>query len=321
MRFEETLARIAGTAVLILGDVMLDEYIWGEVRRISPEAPVPIVEAQRHTFAPGGAANVAANVVSLGGVALLGGLVGEDEGAKRLKQILEEQGVNPCGLTPDPLRPTTRKTRILAHSQQVARVDSERRSPLPTEQEERLLLWAEQNLPHVGACVLSDYSKGVITASSAQKFIALAKKHNSPVLIDPKGTDYAKYRGATLITPNLNELELATGIDAHNEENLLRASQKLGEILPETALLVTRGAQGMSLFLPHQEPTHIPTLARHVYDVTGAGDTVVSTLALLLATGADTLTSAHLANAAAGVVVGKVGTARVTCAELQENLP
>lgn len=321
MRFEETLSEFGRKAVVIVGDLMLDEFIWGEVRRISPEAPVPIVEAKRQTFAPGGAANVATNVVSLGGEAYLGGLVGVDEGATQLIRILEESGVHPTGLTPDNQRPTTRKTRIIAHSQQIVRVDSETRTPLQRHHQTALREWLEALLHHAGACVLSDYGKGVITRSFAQEIIGLAKQHGKPIIIDPKGTDYSKYQGASLITPNVHELELATRVEVTNEASLTKATRKLIELLPETILLITRGAQGMSLYVPSQEPVHIPTVARNVYDVTGAGDTVVSTLALALATGADSLTAAHLANSAAGIVVGKLGTARVTREELQESLP
>lgn len=320
MRFEETLAEFGRKAIVIVGDLMLDEFLWGEVRRISPEAPVPIVEAQRQTFAPGGAANVAANVVSLGGRAYLGGLVGVDEGAAQLLRILEASGVHPTGLTPDSHRPTTRKTRVIAHSQQIVRVDSESRNALPKQHQNSLKEWFEDLLHRAGTCVLSDYGKGVITRTFAQELIALAQQYEKPIVVDPKGTDYAKYRGASLITPNVHELELATRIEIVDNNSLLKATRKLADILPETILLITRGAQGMSLFSPAEEPVHIPTVARNVYDVTGAGDTVVSTLALALASGADALTAAHMANIAAGIVVGKVGTARVSREELQESL-
>ncbi len=320
MTNKNLLLRLAQTSVLVVGDIMLDEFIWGEVRRISPEAPVPIVEAKRRSYAPGGAGNVATNVVSLGGRAYLGGLVGDDNSAQQLRRVLEECGVCGAGLTIDPLRPTTTKTRIIAHSQQMARVDSEIRSPMPSELAESLLAWVDKTLPNAGACVVSDYNKGVIASGFAEAVIQRARRAGKPVIVDPKGAEYAKYRGATLITPNLHELEVAVGREIHNDADLYAAVLLLAETLPDTALLVTRGAQGMSLFQQGRESVHIPTVARNVYDVTGAGDTVVSTLALALGAGAEMEASARLANRAAGIVVGKVGTARVSYEELAEGL-
>jgi D-beta-D-heptose 7-phosphate kinase/D-beta-D-heptose 1-phosphate adenosyltransferase len=319
MTFESILSRIPGTEVVIIGDVMLDEYIWGEVRRISPEAPVPVVEAQTQTYAPGGAANVAANVVSLGGVAYLGGLVGKDSAATRLKSVLTECGIQATGLASDPTRPTTRKTRVIAHSHQIVRVDYEEKRPLPEPQARTLLRWVGKRLATAGACVVSDYSKGVATPDFAQRVIASARRRGKPVVVDPKGADYARYKGATVITPNLHELEIAVGMEARDELSLRGAAQSLMQLLPGTTVLVTRGAQGMSLFIPGRAPVHIPTFARNVYDVTGAGDTVVSALALALATGAELESAAHLANRAAGIVVGKLGTAHVTSEELQRD--
>ena len=184
------LSQLAQTSVLVVGDIMLDETVWGDVRRISPEAPVPIVEAKRRTYAPGGAGNVAANVVSVGGTAHLGGLVGEDSSAVQLRNVLESCGVQATGLTPDASRPTTTKTRIMAHSQQVVRVDSEARSPMLLPQSQSLLEWVEANLTGVGAVVLSDYSKGVVTPDFAQAVMQSAQRVGKPVIVDPKGTEY-----------------------------------------------------------------------------------------------------------------------------------
>ena len=307
---------LAGTTVLVLGDVMLDEYVWGEVRRISQEAPVPIVEASRRTYAAGGAGNVAVNVVGLGGIALLGGVVGSDYSAGKLCGVLTECGVLTNGLATEALRPTTTKTRIVAHSQQVVRVDSEMRDPLTAELEAELLAWVEKALPTVGACVLSDYNKGVVSPGLAQAFISLARQHRKPVIVDPKGTDYAKYRGATVITPNLHEVERVVNRELRNEDEIQMAAAQLSEMLSGGAVLITRGPQGMSLFTSASAPAHIPTVALAVYDVTGAGDTVVSTLALGLAVGASLEDAACLANRAAGIVVGKLGTSRVSAEEL-----
>ncbi len=313
------IAAFAGAKVMIVGDVMLDEYVWGEVRRISPEAPVPVVECSRRTYAPGGAANVAANVAGLGGHALLGGAVGQDFSASQLRDVLHEAGVDTEGMLADASRPTTTKTRIVAHSQQMVRVDSETREALSGDLENALLRWAAQMMPSVGACILSDYSKGMVSPQLAQCFMELARDAGKPVIVDPKGTNYAKYRGATVITPNVHEAERATNREIHNTEDVLIVADLLLQQLEGTTLLMTRGAEGMSLLKEGAAPIHIPTVARAVYDVTGAGDTVVSTLALALAAGASLEQAARIANRAAGVVVGKLGTARVTPEELHAS--
>ena len=313
-------AAFADAAVLVIGDVMLDEYIWGEVRRISPEAPVPVVEALRRTYAPGGAANVAVNVAALGGQAQLGGLVGQDYAAGQLKQVLGLPRVHIAGLIMEAARPTTTKTRVVAHSQQMVRIDSEQRHSIDGAQEAALLAWVEACLPMVGACVLSDYDKGVISPRMAQSVIRAANRAGKPTIVDPKGTDYAKYRGATLIKPNLHETERALNRDIRGEDALNLAARDLRGVLDGSALLITRGAEGMSLFRQHDEAIHIPQKSRDVYDVTGAGDTVVSTLALALACGSDLEQAARLANLAGGIVVGKLGTASVTGEELKREL-
>jgi D-beta-D-heptose 7-phosphate kinase/D-beta-D-heptose 1-phosphate adenosyltransferase len=314
------LAALPGKRVLIVGDVMLDEYVWGEVRRISPEAPVPVVEISRRTYVPGGAANVASNVVSLDGRAILGGVVGGDPQAELLQAALEERGVGAEGLVVDDERPTTTKTRIVAHSQQVVRVDSEQRTPLRIELEETLLRWVEKRLVEADAFVLSDYGKGVVSTRLAERFIRLAWEAGKPVIVDPKGTNYAKYSGATVVTPNVHEAERAINHDIKDDADLLRVGQELLKILNGSAMLITRGAEGMSLLLNGADAVHIPAVARNVFDVTGAGDTVVSTLAVALAAGATLQQAARLANMAAGIVVGKVGTATVTLDELLKGI-
>lgn len=316
---EPILSRFVGTKILIVGDVMLDEYVWGEVRRISQEAPIPVVEVQRRTYAPGGAANVATNVTGLGGLARIGGVVGQDEGANQLRRLLLESGVLVDGLLSDTERPTTLKTRIVAHSQQVVRVDMERRTPLSAELEEALLHWATTHLAEVGACVLSDYSKGVVSAEFSQRLIGLARERNKPIIVDPKSADFSRYRGATVITPNVLEAERAVKAEISGNEDLERVGRQLLDVLGDSQLLLTRGAQGLALFAPNADTLTIPAVARNVYDVTGAGDTVVSTLALALAAGATMEQAARLANRAAGIVVGKLGTARVTLSELQQH--
>ena len=316
---DSLLNAFAGTPILIAGDVMLDEYVWGEVKRISQEAPVPVVEAKTRTYAPGGASNVATNVVSLSGNALLGGIVGEDGAAEQLKRLLTQANVDVSGLFADSARPTTTKTRIIAHSQQVVRVDSEHRAPLSAELEARLLDWMDAHLALVGACVISDYSKGVFAPDFTQKFIEKARRAQKPVIVDPKGTDYQKYRGATVIKPNIYELAQAVGLDAGDESGLHQAANRLLEIVEGSALLVTRGAEGMLLFRQGEPCLVVPPIPRNVYDSTGAGDTVVSTLALALGSGADLPAASRLANHAASIVVGKLGTASVTREEIEEE--
>lgn len=310
------MAGFPGRRILILGDVMLDEYIWGDVKRISPEAPVPVVNIHRRTHVPGGAGNTAANVASLDGVALLASVVGRDYQAEELISALNSCGVEANGLVKDPDRLTTTKTRIVAHNQQVVRVDCERTTAISASLEDALLQWMESQLKEVSACVLSDYAKGVVSARMAERYIRLARSAGKPVVVDPKGTDYSKYRGATLVKPNLHEAERASKLEITGETSLLEVGQRLSTILEGAALLITRGAEGMTLFRSGSPPVHIPTVARNVYDVTGAGDTVISTLALSLAAGGTLEQAAQLANMAAGIAVGKVGTAMVKREEL-----
>jgi D-beta-D-heptose 7-phosphate kinase/D-beta-D-heptose 1-phosphate adenosyltransferase len=312
---------LTGKRVLVVGDVMLDEFVWGDTYRISPEAPVPVVRVGRRTFVPGGAGNVAANVVSLGGEAVLGGVVGADLPGDMLRQALREKGVGTEGLFVEAGRPTTTKTRILARGQQVVRVDTEEPAALPEALESEFSAWVAQALGRVDACVVSDYSKGLISEAVVQHVLTAARAAGVPVVVDPKGKVYARYRGATVVTPNLLETAEAAGVEIGGMDGLLGAAGLLQEVLGGGALLVTRGAEGMSLFEAGAEPVHIPAAAREVYDVTGAGDTVTSTLALALAAGLPLAVAARLANHAAGLVVGKVGTATITQDELLEALP
>jgi rfaE bifunctional protein kinase chain/domain len=312
----DVLSGLEGKRVLIVGDVMLDEYIWGDVRRISPEAPVPVVELRRRIDVPGGAANTAVNVLCLGGQSLLGGVVGDDPQAERLRQALEQRGVAAEGLVADPQRSTTIKTRIIAHHQQVVRVDHEERGALAPALESELLDWAQGHLTQVDACILSDYAKGVISPRLAERLIRMARQANKPVIVDPKGANYTKYRGATVVKPNVHELAQFFKRELPDEASLLEAGSQLADLLEGTTVLLTCGADGMFVVQPGIAPVHIPSVARDVFDVTGAGDTVVSTLALALAAGMELEHAVHLANRAAGIVVGKVGTASVTLDEL-----
>jgi D-beta-D-heptose 7-phosphate kinase/D-beta-D-heptose 1-phosphate adenosyltransferase len=306
-----------GKRLLVLGDVMLDENLWGEVRRVSPEAPVPVVELRRQTFVPGGAANSAANAVGLGGIALLGGVVGADGPAARLREGLGQLGVDTAGLIVDHSRPTTTKTRVVAHSQQVLRIDREVRTPISPAIEHQLLAWVELTIGSVGACVISDYAKGVVSPKLAREVLRLARSAGTPVVVDPKGVDYRRYQGATVITPNLSEAEQAARLPVQGPTDLRAVGRRLRSELPGTAILITRGGEGMTLFTSEDEVVHVPAEAQAVFDVTGAGDTASATLALALAAGAPLTLAVRLANRAAGVVVGKVGTTAITLAELR----
>lgn len=316
----EVIGRFSAARVLVVGDVMLDEYVWGEARRISPEAPVPVVEVERRTFAPGGAANAAANARGLSARVTLGGVVGEDEQAGLLRAELERRGIEHAGLIAEASRPTTTKVRLVAQQQQVARYDVERRDPIGGEVRARLRAWVAAQLPACNACLISDYGKGVASTELVQETIALAARGGTPVVVDPKGADYGRYHGATLVTPNIHETERATGREIANHEDLVTAATEL-QGLVGGAVLITRGARGMSLFAENPgQAIEIPAQARAVFDVTGAGDTVAATLAVALAAGASLEEAALLANVAASVVVGQVGTAAITADGLRAEL-
>ncbi len=302
--------------VLVLGDVMLDEFIWGKVARISPEAPVPVVEVKDQSFHPGGAGNVATNVRSLGGAAILAGVIGEDAAGERVRSALAAAGVEPLLVASPDGRPTTLKTRIIAHHQQVVRADRERSDEIPDGLAAVLFDGTRRILRSCQAVVVSDYQKGVVTAGLMKRLLPLARRLRLPVLVDPKVGHFARYRRVTLVTPNQLEAEEATGQTIRSAADLLAVGRRLLSMLGCGAALITRGEHGMSLFERARPAVHIPTAAREVFDVTGAGDTVIATLALALSAGAGFAEAAVLANYAAGVVVGKLGTAQATPDEL-----
>jgi rfaE bifunctional protein kinase chain/domain len=314
----DLIARFRDCPILVVGDLMLDEFVWGSVSRISPEAPVPVVEERDRTHTAGGAANTAANVRSLGGRAAVAGVVGADAEGERVRELLAGLGADVTGVRADSTRPTTTKTRVIAHSQQMVRLDRERPGPIPADVEDDLLAAVSAVLPTVRGCVVSDYGKGVVTPGFTSRLIAAARTAGVPVVIDPKGTDFAKYRGATLVKPNQLEAGQVLNRKLTTEEEVDRAGADLLDLLgPDTAVLVTRGPHGMSLFERGREVVHVPAQARAVYDVTGAGDTVAGTLALTLAAGGDLTAACRLASLAAAVVVGKVGTATCSGEELR----
>lgn len=310
----------SGTSVLVLGDLILDEWIWGTVSRISPEAPIPVVDVDSVTYSPGGACNVASNIVALGGRPLLFGLLGDDHEARTLIGELQRRGVDPAGLVIDKTRPTTRKTRIVAHNQQVVRADRERRDPIGEQNLHELLDRCISALGEVGALLISDYAKGVTAPSFLRAIIGEARERGVPVIVDPKGVDYSKYRGVSCITPNQLEASLATHVEIRDVESLEAAGTALMNDVGCESVLITRGEHGIAVFEQGQPRLDLPALAREVYDVTGAGDTVVAALALARASGASWQDAARVANHAAGVVVGKVGTAVCTTSELVVSL-
>jgi D-beta-D-heptose 7-phosphate kinase/D-beta-D-heptose 1-phosphate adenosyltransferase len=299
---------------------MLDTYVWGEALRISPEAPVPVLEVRDRTHRPGGAANAAAGVVALGGVATVGGVVGVDPAADLLRTSLSTSGVRGDGLVPDPARPTTTKTRFIVTNQQVVRVDEERREPLSRPTEDSLIAWAREQLGNADAALLSDYGKGAVTPRVASAFVSIAAEAGLPVVVDPKGTHFAKYAGATVVTPNVSEARHASRVRDPDDAALDDVARDLAELLGGAALLITRGGAGMRLYVPGDSPDDVPALAREVYDVTGAGDTVAAVLAAALGRGIELPLAVRLAAAAAAVAVGHVGAARVTSEELRRVL-
>lgn len=300
--------------VLVAGDLMLDRYWYGATARISPEAPVPVVRVEREEHRPGGAANVALNIASLGGQARLLGLVGDDEAGLQLARLLDQAGVL-CHLERQPGRPTITKLRVISRHQQLLRLDFEEGFGDTTGASLRERLGAQ--LPLADVVVLSDYAKG--TLGDIPALIQVARAAGKRVLVDPKQRDFAQYRGASLVTPNLAELEAVVG-PCPDEDSLVRQSLGLIQRHELGALLVTRGEKGMTLVCPGEPPRHMPTQAREVFDVTGAGDTVIAVLAAGLAAGLSLATATQVANHAAGVVVGKLGTAPVTIPELQAAL-
>lgn len=305
-----------GKNVLIIGDLMLDEYVWGDVKRISPEAPVPVVRVDNRTYMAGGAGNTASNIASLGGNAKIIGVIGDDIQGNLLREKLEELGISSGGLECESGQPTITKTRIIANKQHVVRVDIEKSQKLNSELQSRIIKNIESELHDVQAVIISDYGKQIVTKEISEFTIRLAHKNKIPVIVDPKGNDFKKYKGATVITPNILETEHALNIEINSEESLANAGKKLNDFINGTAILITRGSEGMSLFINRGTILHIPAVARNLYDVTGAGDTVVSTIAMALSTGATLEDSVYLANQAAGLVVEKLGTATVTKNEL-----
>lgn len=313
----EALFQRAGSfRCLVVGDLMLDEYLWGTAERISPEAPVQVVDVQREDLRLGGAGNVANNLRTLGCRVTLASVIGADDNGEALVRGLTEREIDTGGMFREPGRRTARKTRIVASHQQILRIDRETRAPLAPVQEAEFCAWLKEHVGSFDVVLVSDYLKGVLTPAVLTAVVTAARSHRIPVLVDPKGTDYGRYRGATVLTPNRKEAEAAAGLAIHDDASLVRAAETIMGKVGLDNLLITRSEAGMSLFSGSGRTIHIPTVAREVFDVTGAGDTVLATLACGVAGGMDLADAARLANTAAGIAVAKLGTSVVTPAEI-----
>ncbi|MCM8798380.1 MAG: D-glycero-beta-D-manno-heptose-7-phosphate kinase [Candidatus Omnitrophica bacterium] len=329
-KLKKIIASFNKAKILVVGDLILDEFIWGEVERISPEAPVPVVWAKKRTYAPGGAANVANNLISLGAEVGLVGIVGKDINGEILKKELRRRGIENEGVFPHRERPTTLKTRIIAGHQQTVRVDWEDTSPLPKSWEEEIQDYLKKKINKYQAVIIEDYGKGVITPALLNKIKTICKKYEMIITVDPKEEHFDYYRDFTAITPNRKETEnairylkikgnISLKINTDKlitDEEIDQAGKELQRELNLDALLITLGEQGMRLFERNRKPYHIYTAAREVFDVAGAGDTVIATFTLALTQGAGMKEAAHLANFAAGIVVEKLGVAVTNQEEL-----
>jgi len=318
--FEKIIKRFSGVRILVVGDIMLDRFIWGGVSRISPEAPVPVVVVEKETFLLGGAANVVNNIHSLGGKAFLCGVIGDDEMGQKVTQRLDEMGIERSGVLIERERQTTVKTRIIAHHQQLVRIDRETSRHPKVSTLRSLSDYLKQTLKGIDGVILSDYGKGLLTRSLVRDVIRRAVEAKKFVMVDPKIKNFFFFRGATVVTPNTAEASSASRVSITDEVSLGRAGRVLLKRLRCDALVITRGEDGMAIFEPNRQPFLVPTEAKEVYDVTGAGDTVIGTMSLALGAGASIRKAAELANHAAGIVVGKVGTATVDQRELTKAM-
>ncbi len=320
MMLNSLLQSISGHSILVIGDVMLDEYHWCNVSRISPEAPVPVCSVIETTHRPGGAGNVANNLIALGNTVSLMGVIGEDSSGEKLVDCFEKNGVPAHKLIRNAGINTILKSRIIAHHQHVVRVDRDNRSVIPPFIHKQLLAAITTAMRTADAVIISDYAKGLFTPKFTQAIIQIATAQGKPVIVDPKGSHYAKYRNATVITPNMHEFEVVTKHQFSTEKEVLVHASKLIKSLKIGALLVTRSEKGMTLVLSPNTKIDIPTHAAEVFDITGAGDTVVAVLAAAIAGGVALEPAVRLSNAAAGVVIGKIGTATTTLAEIERAI-
>ena len=306
-RLRELLGNFSGKRVAVVGDLMLDRYYWGSVHRVSPEAPVPVVEVDTESVRFGGAANVANNIQALGGRAFLIGLVGDDHPGVMFRKMLTDQGLETGGIVIDPARPTTIKTRVIAAGQHVVRIDNESKQDCPELLRAKLIDAVRSSIRSLDGVIIEDYNKGVVTRDVIHAVIAAAQEHGKPVAVDPKFNNFFEYKNVTVFKPNRREVEEAVGGKLKTVADVERAGKSLLELLNAQNVLLTRGEEGMSLFQSEGSVTHFPTTAGAVQDVSGAGDTVISTLTMALVAGGGITESCILANCAGGVVVGAVG--------------
>ncbi|MBN1830673.1 MAG: D-glycero-beta-D-manno-heptose-7-phosphate kinase [Deltaproteobacteria bacterium] len=311
---------LSDTKVIVVGDILMDEYIWGDVSRISPEAPVPVVEVRQETKMLGGAANVVNNIASLGGIPILCGVIGDDQTGREIVDTMMQKGLRTDGLISEPDRPTSIKTRVVAHNQQVVRFDREKRKRLERESIKRILDFIRQMEGNYEAIIVSDYGKGVISAELMEGLRENLSDPGTLIAVDPKIGNFEFYQGVDVITPNHHEAAAFCRIEIADEESLVQAGRRMLHELNCRSVLITQGKDGMTLFEGNGEISHVPTVARKVFDVTGAGDTVISALCLGLASGMDLKSAAMIANFAAGIVVGEVGTSTVGVEDLKKAI-
>lgn len=317
---ESFFSHTASIKALVIGDLMLDEYLWGKAERISPEAPVQVVDVQSEEIRLGGAGNVVNNLVALGCSVAVCSVIGDDDSGELLRTVFQGKGVDTVSLFSESGRRTGKKSRVVASHQQIVRIDRETRAPISVASETSIINSLASRAADYNVLIVSDYLKGVLTDRVLEAIISAGRSAGVPVVVDPKGSDYAKYSGATMITPNRKEVEQASGVLISDEISLKAAADKLLNQLDLTALLITRSEAGMSLFRKHGATLHIPTVAREVYDVSGAGDTVLALLSLGIAAGMSMDDAAALANTAAGIAVGKLGTSTVSPAEIMAEI-
>jgi rfaE bifunctional protein kinase chain/domain len=319
-RLQSLFAALAGKRVAVVGDLMLDRYYWGSVARISPEAPVPVVEVESESTRLGGAANVANNIASLGGTPLVVGVVGQDEAGRGLMSIVAENGFPNDGILVDPTRPTTVKTRVIAHHQHVVRVDKEVKQEISEEIQGRILDVLRRNASSLDAIIIEDYNKGVVVKRLIHEIVGFAKQNQLVITVDPKFNNFFEYKQVTVFKPNKTETEEALGVQLDDPAGVERAGRALLDRLKVENVLLTLGERGMALFEDRGPTTHVPTAARKVADVSGAGDTVISTLTMALAAGANIREASMLANFAGGIVCGEVGIVPIDADVLRQTV-
>ena len=318
--FKNVIDRFKKKNVVVIGDLLLDHYIWGDVSRISPEAPVPVVWVKNEGYLPGGACNVANNLVALGADVSVIGVVGDDEKGEMLRDLMEKKNIFTEGVFIDKKRSTIVKTRVIAHHQQIVRIDREDTNEIGTGYLKKVQAFLQEKIKKVDGVIIEDYGKGVITPALLRIVMPIAKKYKKMVAVDPKEDHFSYYKGVSVITPNNHEAEKAVGFRIKTSKDLNKAGDIMLKKMKAEVVLITLGEEGMIVFSKGKQPYKIPTLAQEVFDVSGAGDTVVATYALSKICGASSIISAHIANCAAGIVVGKVGAAVVSDRELMGRI-